>query len=212
MSTRSQRVELPSFLLSSIFCTSYIIFLIEVYNNSLARYCTTWESAQEFVNSIKVEHPKARHICFAFVGGYNPKTERCSDDGEPTGTAGVPILGGINGEELSDTVCAVVRYSGGIKLGAGGLIRAYGGTARMALRAAEKIILIPKSSIRINTPSSNAGQVYAMATKYKGSVGEETYNDQGDLGVTITCDTADAEAIRQSLTDATRGNIMFLDE
>ncbi len=82
----------------------------------ITKYCTTWESAQEFVNSIRADHPKARHVCFAFVGGFNPKTERCSDDGEPTGTAGVPILGGINGEDLSDTVCVVVRYSGGIKV------------------------------------------------------------------------------------------------
>jgi hypothetical protein len=82
----------------------------------VTKHCTAWESAQEFVKCIRSEHPKARHICFAFVGGFNPKTERCSDDGEPTGTAGVPILGGINGEDLSDTVCAVVRYSGGIKV------------------------------------------------------------------------------------------------
>jgi putative IMPACT (imprinted ancient) family translation regulator len=124
----------------------------------------------------------------------------------------VPILGGINGEDLSDTVCAVVRYSGGIKLGAGGLIRAYGGTARMALRAAEKKILIPKSSIRVSTSSSNAGQIYATATKYNGVVGGESYNECGDLEVMITCDTSDFEMLCDSLTDATRGNIKYIDE
>jgi len=177
----------------------------------LTKHCTSWESAQEFVKSIRSMHPKARHTCFAFVGGFNPKTERCSDDGEPTGTAGNPILGGINGEDLSDTVCVVVRYSGGIKLGAGGLIRAYGGTARMALRVAEKKILIPKSTTRASTPSSNAGQIYATASKYGGLVEGETYNDQGDLEVTITCDTEHVEAMREDLTNATRGNITFKD-
>ena len=178
----------------------------------VTKHCTTWESAQEFVDEIRAEHPKARHVCFAFVGGFNPKTERCSDDGEPTGTAGVPILGGINGEDLSDTVCAVVRYSGGIKLGAGGLIRAYGGTARMALRAAEKKVLIPKSSIRASTASSNAGQIYATVTKYNGIVGGESYNEFGELEVMITCDTSDFEMLCNSLTDATRGNIKYIDE
>jgi uncharacterized YigZ family protein len=177
----------------------------------ITKHCTTWDSARQFVHSIRADHPKARHVCFAFVGGFNPKTERCSDDGEPTGTAGPPILGAINGEDISDTVCAVVRYSGGIKLGAGGLIRAYGGTARMALRAAEKKILIPKSAARVSTASSNAGQIYATATKHNGVVEGETYNDLGNLEVTITCDTANFQDMIDDLTDATRGNITFKD-
>jgi len=177
----------------------------------ITKHCTTWDSAKIFVDSIRAEHPKARHVCFAFVGGFNPKTERCSDDGEPTGTAGNPILGAINGEDISDTVCIVVRYSGGIKLGAGGLIRAYGGTARMALRAAEKKILIPKSSARVSTSSSNAGQIYATSMKHSGVVEGETYNDVGDLEVTITCDTANFQDMIDDLTDATRGNLTFKD-
>jgi putative IMPACT (imprinted ancient) family translation regulator len=145
------------------------------------------------------------------VGGFNPKTERCSDDGEPTGTAGVPILGAINGEDISDTVCVVVRYSGGIKLGAGGLIRAYGGTARMCLRAAEKKILIPKSTTRLSTVSSNAGQIYTTAMKHNGVVEGESYNELGDLEVFITCDTEKFQDLIDDLTDATRGNITFKD-
>ena len=177
----------------------------------ITKHCTTWDSAKQFVDSIRCEHPKARHACFAFVGGFNPKTERCSDDGEPTGTAGVPILGAINGEDISDTVCVVIRYSGGIKLGAGGLIRAYGGTARMALRAAEKKILIPKSSTRVSTVSSNAGQIYTTAMKYSAVVEGETYNELGDLEVSITCDTVQFQDLIDDLTDATRGNITFKD-
>ena len=59
----------------------------------IAKHCTSWEEAQEFIKSIRNEHPKARHTCFGFVCGTNPVQERCSDDGEPTGTAGPPILG-----------------------------------------------------------------------------------------------------------------------
>ena len=117
--------------------------------------------------------------------------------------------GGINGEELSDTVCVVVRYSGGIKLGAGGLIRAYGGTARLVLREAERDILIPKSQLNLCTPSSNAGSIYATATKYGGVVEGETYKENGDIEATITCDTEKYDALVQDIRDATRGDITF---
>jgi len=135
--------------------------------------------------------------------------ERCSDDGEPTGTAGVPILSSIRGEDLSDTVCAVVRYSGGIKLGAGGLIRAYGGTARLVLRAAEKKILIPTSSLHLRTPSSNAGQIYTTASKFGGTVSGETYTTNGDLEVTVVCESSRFDGLREELRDATRGDVVF---
>jgi len=135
--------------------------------------------------------------------------ERCSDDGEPTGTAGVPILSSIRGEDLSDTVCAVVRYSGGIKLGAGGLIRAYGGTARLVLRAAERKILVPKSSVRLRTPSSNAGRVYTTASRFGATVGGETYAADGDLEVTVVCKSDQLEAVQEGLRDATRGDVVF---
>ncbi len=176
----------------------------------IAKYCTSWDSAQSFIQEIRDEHPKARHVCFGFVGGHNPATERASDDGEPTGTAGPPILHGINGEELSDTVCIVVRYSGGIKLGAGGLIRAYGGTARLALRASERKILIPKSTTRISTHSANSGQIYSTASKYQGIVEGESYNDKGHLEVTITCDTEKFDAMLEEIKDATRGDLTFV--
>jgi len=176
----------------------------------IAKHCTSWESAQEFVDLIRSQHPKSRHVCFAYVGGFNPKTERCSDDGEPTGTAGVPILGAINGEDISDTICVVVRYFGGIKLGAGGLIRAYGGAARLVLRDAEKEVLIPKLSLQVSTTSSNAGQIYSTAMKYNGIVEGESYTEEGDLQVTITCNVDQFETMRQDLVDATRGNITFL--
>lgn len=171
----------------------------------LAKHCTNWEDAQNFIASVNVEHPKARHVCFAFVAGSNPVQERCSDDGEPTGTAGLPILGGIKGEELSDTVCCVVRYSGGIKLGAGGLIRAYGGTARLVLREAETVIMVPTASIRLSTSSSNAGSIYSCTAKYNGSVGGEIYNEKGDLEVTITCEANSIKSLEQEIQDATRG-------
>lgn len=176
-----------------------------------AKRCDNWGDAQEFVAAVKEEHPKARHWCFGWVAGHNPVQERASDDGEPTGTAGSPILGGIKGEDLSDCCCVVVRYSGGIKLGAGGLIRAYGGTARLALREAPQIVLVPKTAIRVSTSAANAGSVYQMATKFGGVVGDESYNETGDLEVTLVCETEHLDNLKQSLVDATRGSAKFLD-
>ena len=77
-----------------------------------AKHTENWDSALNYIQEIKRLHPKARHWCYGFKCGVNPVSERCSDDGEPTGTAGQPILGAINGEDLSDVTCIVVRYFG----------------------------------------------------------------------------------------------------
>ena len=77
------------------------------------------------LEKLKKEHKKANHVCFAFVFRGETVNEKCSDDGEPSGTAGYPILNVIKKKNLSNILVAVVRYFGGIKLGAGGLTRAY---------------------------------------------------------------------------------------
>ncbi|WP_144697829.1 YigZ family protein [Fictibacillus phosphorivorans] len=87
---------------------------------------TTEEEAQEFIQKIKKEHNSATHNCSAYLIGETDNIQKANDDGEPSGTAGVPILEVLKKRQLKDTVAVVTRYFGGIKLGAGGLIRAYG--------------------------------------------------------------------------------------
>lgn len=101
---------------------------------------------------------------------------------------------------------------GGIKLGAGGLIRAYGGAARLVLREAPKETLIPKTSIRTLVPSQNAGSVYDAVAKIGGVASDEEYTAEGDFIVTLTCDLEKEGQLRTSLTDATRGSVQFLVE
>ncbi|URT70537.1 YigZ family protein [Cytobacillus firmus] len=84
------------------------------------------EEAQEFIQSIKKKHYNATHNCSAYLIGENDQIQKANDDGEPSGTAGVPILEVLKKKKLKDSVVVVTRYFGGIKLGAGGLIRAYG--------------------------------------------------------------------------------------
>lgn len=83
------------------------------------------EEAREFLSRVRAEHPQATHVCYGFVADKTGNLQRFSDDNEPQGTAGMPILNVIKAQKLFETAVAVVRYFGGIKLGAGGLTRAY---------------------------------------------------------------------------------------
>lgn len=95
----------------------------------------TESQAQDFVNQIKKKHFDANHNCYAYILGEHSDIQKSNDDGEPSGTAGVPILEVLKKNELSDIVVVVTRYFGGIKLGAGGLIRAYGKSTTLGLEA-----------------------------------------------------------------------------
>ncbi|MFF8601049.1 YigZ family protein [Streptomyces sp. NPDC015232] len=95
----------------------------------------TEDEAQEFVARIRREHPTATHNCFAYVIGADASVQKASDDGEPGGTAGVPMLQMLLRREMRYVAAVVTRYYGGVKLGAGGLIRAYGGVVGEALDA-----------------------------------------------------------------------------
>jgi uncharacterized YigZ family protein len=171
----------------------------------------SWSDAQAYLEQIKKEHSKARHWCYGFCCGTNPVSERSADDGEPSGTAGAPILNAIHGEGLSDVVCVVVRYFGGIKLGAGGLVRAYGGAARQVLRAAPVRVLVPKTTLHVRVSSVYIGSVYEVVAKVEGSCGEEEYGADGSLTVAMTCDTSYVERVQTNLNDATRGSAQILD-
>ncbi len=99
------------------------------------------EEARAFVAEIRSKHSLATHVCFAFISDKTGNLQRFSDDGEPQGTAGVPILEVLKAKKLFETAVAVVRYFGGIKLGAGGLVRAYSSSAAENLDGADVRLL-----------------------------------------------------------------------
>lgn len=101
------------------------------------------DEAKRFIEEIKKENWKATHNCYAYMIGENQEIQKTSDDGEPSGTAGVPILDVLKKRQLRDVTVVVTRYFGGIKLGAGGLIRAYSHAASAGLAAAEIIERVP---------------------------------------------------------------------
>lgn len=92
------------------------------------------EAAQEFIREIKKKHSDATHNCSAYIIGEHDQIQKANDDGEPSGTAGVPMLEVLKKQNLKDTAVVVTRYFGGIKLGAGGLIRAYGNATSQAIK------------------------------------------------------------------------------
>ncbi len=91
------------------------------------------DQSKQAIEQLRKEHKKANHICFGYVYSREVVAEKCSDDGEPKGTAGYPILNVIKMKKMSNVLVAVVRYFGGIKLGAGGLTRAYTKSAASVL-------------------------------------------------------------------------------
>ena len=107
----------------------FITFLIKINN---------LEQIQSNLEKLKKDYPKATHYCYAYIINSNKKS---SDDGEPSGTAGIPILNVLEKEKLTNILCIVIRYFGGIKLGASGLVRAYTKSVKEALNKVKKIKL-----------------------------------------------------------------------
>lgn len=124
-----------------------------------AQRVTTEEEATTFIAMIKKKHWDATHNCSAFVIGENDQIQRSSDDGEPSGTAGKPILECIKKNGVKDTAVVVTRYFGGIKLGAGGLVRAYTAGTVTALKAAKIVVHTLHQTISVSVDYTWWGKV-----------------------------------------------------
>ncbi len=125
---------------------------------SLARVADE-AAAQEFIARVRKEFWDARHNCTAFVVGEAPPRERSNDDGEPAGTAGAPMLEVLRRRGLTDTVAVVTRYFGGVLLGAGGLVRAYGGAVSEALDAVGVVERRPVALLAVEVDHTRAGRL-----------------------------------------------------
>ncbi len=125
------------------------------------------EAAQAFLARIRALHPTATHVCYAFIADKIGNEQRFSDDGEPQGTAGMPILGVLKAQDLRETSVAVVRYFGGVKLGAGGLTRAYAGCAADGVEASEKRVYTTgvEVTLSVDYPEVNAAMKFLEGEK-----------------------------------------------
>ncbi|MFI1970843.1 YigZ family protein [Streptomyces cinnamoneus] len=167
----------------------------------------TEEEAQAFVARVRKEHPTARHHCWAYVIGADGSVQKASDDGEPGGTAGVPMLQMLVRRETRYVVAVVTRYFGGVKLGAGGLIRAYGGVVGEAL---DTLGTVTRRRFRLATVGidhQRAGKLENELRATGRAVREVTYG--ADVSIEIGLPEADVAAFRAWLADTTAGAARF---
>lgn len=168
-----------------------------------AMHIDTEEEALAFIEQIRKKHYNATHNCYAYVLGEHFELQRFSDDGEPGGTAGKPILDVLTGEEIHDTVIVVTRYFGGTLLGTGGLVRAYSGAAREALLASTIITRKHAVKLEIQTEYTGLGKIQYIL----GQNGIHILDTQYTEKVVIECLVVSGEKGRmeKELTEGTNG-------
>ena len=156
-------------------------------------------AAQAFVERLRGEHPDATHHCYAWRVGERPD-ERAADAGEPSGTAGPPILAALRGRELRDVVAVVVRWFGGVKLGKGGLVRAYGGAARAALDALPVARRVPRLAVELALGYEQLGAVMRLVHPPQVELAGERYAD-GVVHLTLGVRADQRRAVAAELAD-----------
>ncbi|MGW5273542.1 YigZ family protein [Streptomyces sp. NPDC004044] len=167
----------------------------------------TEQEAQDFVARIRREHPTATHNCFAYVIGADASVQKASDDGEPGGTAGAPMLQMLMRREMRYVAAVVTRYYGGVKLGAGGLIRAYGGVVGEAL---DELGTITRQRFRLATITvghQRAGRLENDLRATGLTVREVRYAEA--VIIEIGLPDSDVESFRSWLADATAGEALL---
>ena len=146
-----------------------------------AKPIKTEEDAIEFINEIKKKHKDATHNVWAYTVGKTMNIQRYSDDGEPQGTAGIPTLEVIKKEDLRDVVVVVTRYFGGVKLGAGGLVRAYTKGAKIGIDAAKVIEKVMYKEVRIKIDYNQLGKVQNEIMNMNYFVKDTIYEDNVEI-------------------------------
>ena len=172
-----------------------------------ACHISSLDEALAFVQTIRDQHPKARHVAYAAVcGGSDGRlAERMSDDGEPSGTAGKPILDVLRANEMTDCVVAVTRYFGGILLGAGGLTRAYSKGARDALAAAGVATMGLWARVRLSCPYPLFERVKLEIAAADGILDDMDYG--ADVTLTVSLPSERRETLQGRLTELSAGGL-----
>ena len=168
------------------------------------------EEARDFITAIKKEHYKATHNCSAFIIGERSEIKRTSDDGEPSSTAGVPMLGVLENHNLTNVCVVVTRYFGGIKLGAGGLIRAYAGSVALAVKEIGIIEIKEQAGIAIQMSYAQY-QEYSNFLKEHNLIELDTnFTDQVDTMIYV--DKEDKENIKAALVEFFNGKVTLTNQ
>lgn len=168
------------------------------------------EEARDFITAIKKEHYKATHNCSAFIVGERSEIKRTSDDGEPSGTAGVPMLGVLENHNLTNVCVVVTRYFGGIKLGAGGLIRAYASSVALAVKEIGIIEIKEQAGIAIQMSYAQYQEYGNFLREHKLMELETTFTDQIDTIIYV--DKEEKENTKAALVEFFNGKVTLTDQ
>lgn len=170
-----------------------------------AKHAESEEEARAALAQVCALHPLATHVCYAFIADKAGNLQRFSDAGEPQGTAGMPILGVLKAQDLRETLVAVVRYFGGIKLGAGGLTRAYAGSASAALAAASicNFEMCEELALSVEYADVNAALRFLEGKE----VLSKTFSERAEFTVAVR--ESEAEAFKARAQDFFNGKIQI---
>lgn len=164
------------------------------------------DEAKAFVARMKAEFADASHNVPAYQVGFGAAvTAHCSDDGEPSGTAGRPALAVVQGSGLGDIAVVVTRYFGGTKLGTGGLVRAYGDAVKAVLDVLPRAEKVPTHTVLITIPYSYVERIRLLVAEYNGRLLEEAFAAEVDVLVQFT--TERFPAFQEALTELSHGSL-----
>lgn len=168
------------------------------------------DAAKAYIQSIKEQFPDARHHCWAFVAGRPDDSQQLgfSDDGEPTGTAGKPILAPLLGSGMGEVTAVVVRYFGGIKLGTGGLVRAYGSGVQQALKLLPTKTKVPQLCFSVACEYSLISLLEQVVEQYHGQILSSEYTDK--VTFILSLPAAYSDEVEVKLRDISRGSMQLI--
>jgi uncharacterized YigZ family protein len=170
---------------------------------------TCREEADNFIKSLRTQHPQANHVCWAYIAGSPNTTIRSmSDDGEPSGTAGMPMLKIIEYSGYGDIVVAVVRYFGGTKLGTGGLQRAYSEAVSLVLTDLPIRRKVDRTSLQLTYDYTHDGSISRLLERYDVQDIDSNYAQQVTLCLAIA--SSELSTFKTELTNITAGNVEIL--
>ena len=165
------------------------------------------DEAKEFIQKVKSKHKQARHNVYAYIIGENREVQRYSDDGEPQGTGGIPMLEVLKKSDITDVAVVVTRYFGGILLGTGGLARAYSKGASLAIKEGGLVEKVEGVSLNIVIEYDLLGKLQHVCAKDNFYIENVEYTDK--VKIKILCQLINLEKLISQITEVTSGKALF---
>ncbi len=162
-----------------------------------------FKDIEHLLTGLKKQYPDASHHCYGYILGHRGEIQKYEDDGEPSKTAGLPILEVLKKNDLTNVLCVVIRYYGGVKLGAGGLVRAYTGGASEAVKMAEYTVQMSMCTVVINTIFPHYDGVVRLLKHY-GEITDTIYKE--DVMIYFQCTENSFDEMKKQVQNLTSGN------